>query len=174
MTLTAFVTGLAGLVLAAMSLGWQIASWLLSGGRVKAKLRHGVIGWNGTAAVVGDVQRDGKPNDIAPVRAQGGNGPEVLALEVANVGRAAVTITSYEARLKGTGTAFGPIRDHMGPQLPHRLQPGERATWYIEMQSVRALVHAGQVIAKGAREVDMAVTLGTGKRVATPTRIIVA
>jgi hypothetical protein len=159
MSTAAFALAIVSLLVAALSLGWQVASWALSGRRVKVRLLHGVEGRGGFAT--GLVKRDGSPRRLDSLRAQGWNGREVLAIEVINVGRSPVTVTSYSVLAVGTGAAYKPVGDAIGPILPYRLEPGESETWYSDMNDARALIHALASINKRASKVLMTVTLGT-------------
>jgi hypothetical protein len=49
----ALIVSAVSLLVAGLSLGWQIAQWLLSAARPKAQLMHGVV--NGGGAYVGPV-----------------------------------------------------------------------------------------------------------------------
>ncbi|MQA79977.1 MAG: phosphoribosylamine--glycine ligase [Streptosporangiales bacterium] len=167
----ALVIAILSLVIAVFSLGWQVAAWLLETGRVRVKLQHGVVGWNGI--VVGDVHRDGRPRDLAPLRSQGAEGPEILAIKVTNVGRSHVTVTRYGTRAPKSKNELVPVADVMGPSLPHRLEPGESETWWMNMDGVRALVHASKVLAPRERRVDMFVETGLGRTLYTSRRIVI-
>lgn len=168
MTVAAFVAGMTGVALSALSLGWQIASWLLSAGRVRATLRYGVLGMGGV--VLRDADGGSAPVTVDDLQRQGANGPDVLAVKVSNIGRAPVTVASYSVRHVASGMSFVPIGEAMGPALPHRMEPGESKTWLAQMDTVRALVHASQVI-RGGSLVNMTVELGTGKIVTTRGRL---
>ena len=152
-----------------MSLGWQIASWTLSGRRAKVRLMHGVAGRGGFA--MGAVDRDGAPKRVNTMRSHGWDGPEVLAIEVINVGRATLTVTGYSIHAVGTGMSYSPIGDRIGRELPFRLEPGEAETWYADMQDARALVHSLAALGKSATRVNMSVSLGTRQELKTPTSL---
>jgi hypothetical protein len=49
MIVASLVVGICGVVLASLSLGWQAAIYVLTGGRVKVKLRVGGLGRGGMA-----------------------------------------------------------------------------------------------------------------------------
>ncbi|RYV51009.1 phosphoribosylamine--glycine ligase [Pengzhenrongella frigida] len=149
------------LVLSAGSIGWQVATRHLDGGRVRLRLVHGVVGAGGVAA--GAVGRDSARRDLSRMRSQGFMGPEVVGVAVTNVGRAPVRIDRYSVRLKHGGFAFIPVGDVLGANLPHRLEPGETETWYAEVQAARALVHSVRSIERNVSDrVRMTVELGTG------------
>lgn len=47
MSVALLVVGICGVVLASLSLGWQAANYVLTGGRVKVRLRVGGLGNGG-------------------------------------------------------------------------------------------------------------------------------
>ena len=172
MEIAAFVIGCLGFLIAALALGWQIASWALDGRRVKVTLKHGAMGRGGS--VVGPVLRSGDPRDLSSVRAEGFLGMEVLGITVANVGRMPVTVRRYSVHAVGAGFAFTPMGEAIGPDLPYRLEPGDSETWYAEMQSARALLSSIRSIGRQASRVYMTVELGTGEERRTPTSLRVS
>ena len=96
------------------------------------------------------------------MRLKGWDGPEVLAFEVLNVGRATLTATGYSIYAVGTGMSYSPIGDQIGRELPFRLEPGEAETWQADLQDARALVHSlAAAIGKSATRVNMSVGLET-------------
>lgn len=159
MSTAAFAVALVGLLVAALSLGWQIASWALSGRRVRVVLQHGVQGRGGFA--IGPVERNSAPRRVDTLRSQGWDGPEVLAIEVINVGRSTLTVRTYSVHAIGSGMSYTPIGDVIGKPLPFRLEPGESETWYSDMQDARALVSSLPALGKSATHVNMSVSLGT-------------
>lgn len=171
MDIAAFVIACLGFFVAALGLGWQIASWALDGRRVRVRLKHGAMGRGG--AVAGSVPRSGEPRDIASVRAEGFTGREVIGIEVTNIGRLPVTVRKYSVHAQGTGFAFTPMGEAIGPTMPFRLEPGDSETWYAEMDSARALVESVKAIGRSARRVSMTAELGTGEERRTPTSLIV-
>lgn len=158
-----------GLLIACLSFGWQIASWLLDGRRVKLVLKHGAMGRGGAA--LGNIKRDGRPLDLSKVRGEGFTDTDVLAVTVINIGRSPVVIERYSVVLEGAGLSFTPMGDAIGASLPHELQPGRSETWYAEMDSVRALVSSAAAIEVHGREISMTVELGTGQMKKTPTKL---
>lgn len=162
MSTAALLIAIVSLLVAAMSLGWQIASLALRGRRAKVLLIQGVEGRGGV--MTAPVNRNGAPSRVDTMRSQGWDGPEILAIEVVNIGRAKLTVTGYSIRAVGTGMSFSLVGDGVkGRVLPFRLEPGEAQTWYAEMQDVRALVRSAAAIGKSATRVNMSVRLGTGQ-----------
>ncbi|MFB9749216.1 phosphoribosylamine--glycine ligase [Leifsonia shinshuensis] len=154
----ALLVSVFSLCVAALSLGWQIALWLLGGRRVSIQLRHGVLGDGGIAA--GPVG-NGKANDISSMRHQVFVGPEVVGVDVINVGRLPLTVSEYSLRVKGGQFSFVPHGEVIGRPLPFRLEPGESETWYVDAADARALARVHRDMGKRVAEVFMAVKLGT-------------
>lgn len=160
------------LAIAACSLGWQVAIWALSGRRVRLRLLHGVAGRGGFA--VGAVDRSEKPLDMSSMRRQGWDGPEVIGVEVINVGRAPVSVRGYSVKAIGGGMSLRPVGDIVGPPLPFKLEPGESETWYSDARDARALLSSLAAIGRTSRSVRMAVSLGTGQERATRRKLRLA
>lgn len=149
-----------GLLIACLSFGWQIASWLLDGRRIKLVLKHGALGREG--AVLGEIKRDGRPHDLSKYRREGFDGADVLAVTVINIGRAPVVVERYSVLLEGTGISFTPMGEAIGASLPHELQPGRSETWYAKMDIVRDLISSAAAIDVHGHAISMTVELGTG------------
>lgn len=139
MTGTLFVAIL-GVVLAALSLGWQAATFALTGSRVRAELRHGAFGAGGS----GFHNKPGKL-DMAMMASQGMS-LEVIGVEVWNSGRLATTVTGFGVRTD-KGMMYSPIGDRIGDPMPYRLEPGATAAWFMPMEPVRdAVATSGHVL----------------------------
>lgn len=161
MTIAAFVAAALSLLVAALSLGWQIASWSLDGRRVRVVLIHGAVGLSGMAT--GKVGRDRQPKDLDSLRAEGFTDAEVVGISVTNVGRAPVRIDRYGVRLKKGGFAYYPIGDAIGPELPFRLAPGETESWLADAADARRLVTTTRKVGRSSSsDVVMEIVLGTG------------
>jgi hypothetical protein len=127
------VVGTCGVVLASLSLGWQAATYVLAGGRVKVRLRVGGLGNGGMVTA--------PPNSLSAtwweqLAAQGYRRP-IVAVTVANVGRQPVTVARWGLR-SGLGMSLYPAADSIGPPLPHRLEVGESETWAVDLAPVHA------------------------------------
>jgi hypothetical protein len=162
--LATFVIAVVGLVIATSSLGWQVAAWLLSAGRVRVQLRHGIIGRRGTGLY--NVPRSGEPVDVDSIWRHGFTGPEVLAVKVVNWGRGPVTVTRYRLGIPGSSESLVIHResDNIGPKLPARLEQHESETWAVDMELVRVFVNPSGVVPTRKRRVQMTVELATGAR----------
>ncbi len=131
------VLGICGVVLASLSLGWQAAQHVLTGGRVKVGLRMGAFGHGGMITAAPSSIREGWWEQLA---AQGYRRP-IVAVTVANVGRLPVTVARWGVRSR-LGMSMQPARDSIGPPLPHRLEVGESETWAVDMAPVDAFIRA--------------------------------
>lgn len=135
MDVASLVLGICGVVLASLSLGWQAAQHVLTGGRVKVGLRMGALGHGGIVSAPPSSIREGWWNQLAE---QGYRRP-VVAVQVANVGRLPVTVARWGLK-SGRGVSLYPAADSIGPALPHRLEAGESETWAVDMGPVDAFI----------------------------------
>lgn len=155
------------LVLAGVSLGWQIAQWLLSAGRPKASLMHGVS--KGSGAIVGPVTEAEPGLRTSRLREQGMNGEEIIGIQITNHGRSPVSVERVALCPRGGHTRFIPADQLMGPELPYRLEAGTNASWYLAFDHAHTLVRASRdALGEPVRGVYMRATLGTGKEIQTP------
>jgi len=132
------VVAICGLVLACLSLGWQAATYVLTGGRVKVGLRIGAM--SGRAMVTAEPDTI-KPDWLAELAQQGYRQP-IAAIKVANVGRQPVTVERCGFRHPAAGTLF-PVGDLIGKPLPHRLEVGQSETWAMDLGPVVDLLKVG-------------------------------
>ncbi|MCT3000945.1 phosphoribosylamine--glycine ligase [Propionibacterium freudenreichii] len=166
----ALVIASISLLIAGLSLGWQVAEWLLSAGRPKAKLIHGVQGRGGLAT--GPVEKSGERRNIQHLREQGFDGPEVIGVQVTNHGRSPVTVDSIALRLRGGTMSLVALTELLGPELPHRLEAGTNESWYVDADLGHRLVAASRsALHEQIRGVYMTVAFGTGKSITTPTTL---
>lgn len=123
-----------GLALSVASLTWQAATFVLSGSRVRADLKHGAA--NAAGALTG-------PPGSSPLMSLVAQGftEEVLGIEVRNLGRLAATVDRVQAALAG-GMKLDLLHDVAGPQLPHRLEPQSAASWFMPAAPIRRAVAA--------------------------------
>ena len=155
-----------GSVVATASLTWQVATFKLSGSRVKATLKIGGLGASGalTAPVGGDWPK------MLRQFAQQGYGNSCLAAEVANVGRLGVDIVRCTA-VFSNGMAFDPVAHPASPPRDTRLDHGQTKTWFVDLAPLQAAVDAAAAVglkrSAGPQEIRMRVELGTGKSVTT-------
>jgi hypothetical protein len=162
------VIAVLGLALSVASLSWQAAAFVLSGSRVKVELRHGAQDG------VGNLMHGPPGTHDARLLASQGFVHELLGVQVRNVGRMPVDVEKVEAVLP-KGIRFSHPQGHLGPSLPHRVQPHSSQTWFLDMQPIRKAVYANaQTFGLPATQpVYVAVGLGTGKTAETNQRILV-
>ena len=143
--ITTLVIAVLGLAAALLSLGWQVASWLLSGPRVRAGISPGIA-----------------------TMTDGSIGPPCIAVEARNVGRAEASVAMWGFKLPDGGT-FVPAMTPgtwWGQSLPVTLSGGHAATWLVDIAS---LVEARTQAGLGEVDVRAFVTLGSGKIVSRST-----
>jgi hypothetical protein len=161
MSLAAFILAALGLVLSVASLSWQAATFVLSGSRVKAELRHGARGPGGHGGLV-----SGKPGlqTLASLAPQGWT-EEVLGVEVRNVGRLAVTVTSVAVVHAEKGIKYRPVGALIGEELPFRLEAQSSQSWFMSAADVHQMIAvAAETLGAGdPADLYVEVELGTGK-----------
>lgn len=124
------------IVLSALSLGWQAATYVLTGGRVHVELRVGAVDPSGTGMVHGPVSS--ATPDWAEHQARQGYTRPVVGVLVRNRGRLPVTVTEWT--LVGSHELnFRPIGLSIGPELPYRLDLGASELWVTDLGSVLGL-----------------------------------
>lgn len=157
--LITLVVATIGAVTGVAALGWGIAQHMLSGARVRVSL---VGGWfmNGGIAA-GPLATIQRPNELL--------GEAVVGVVVRNVGRLPATVTVW-------GVKAGKLSFHsydyqqFNPTIPHRVEAGEEATWYVPASSVVATVHASTEVL-GDGQLTARVVLGTGKEITSKPRL---
>src|SRR5262249_14904712 len=160
MQVATLVIAVLGVVMSALSLGWQAATFVLTGGRVKAEL---YLSFGGVDSVIGT----GIPSaDEDQRRAEGPTGARAVML-VRNVGRLPVTVAdrSLVARIHGFRISQGVW---LGPPLPHRMEGGEATEWDIDSDAVkRLLTEAARTFNHPVEQITVRgyVSLGSGRTV---------
>jgi hypothetical protein len=137
MSVASLVVGICGVTLASLSLGWQAANYVLTGGRVKVRLRVGGLGNGGMITAPSNSLSANWWENLA---SQGFQRP-IVAVTVANVGRQPVTVARWGLK-SGLGMSLYPAADSIGPHLPHRLEVGESETWAVDLVPVHAFIQA--------------------------------
>jgi hypothetical protein len=158
----------AGLALAALSLGWQAATFFLSGPRVRVELREGLRGPQGVMIAPPSVYTEA---GLAALEHQGYTEP-VLAVMAVNHGRLPTTVNSWLIKF-GNSVTYGNPNDPRNPSLPHRLEPHTSVSWYApldDLQKLQAEFVDQSDEAAGARAV---VDLGNRENVASKNMITV-
>jgi hypothetical protein len=138
--ITTLVIAIVGLAAAFLSLGWQVASWWLSGPRVRAGIGYGIM-----------------------TMSDGSLGPGAITVEARNVGRAETSIVSWGFRFPDGGTIV-PIMNPgtwQGEPLPVTLAGGHGVTWLVDPSFV---AEARRAAGFGEAELRSFVSLGSGRR----------
>ena len=150
-----------GLVLALISLGWQVAMFYWSGSRVRLQTKLGLF-------VAPDVAEPVFPGEqlLAEIRKARVGDLRTLAptVVVHNRGRLAVTVQSctWHTQAASMGTRGGAL----GDMLPHRLEPHARLIAALQPANVTALFQAsGTVPDDGWWAIWPVIELGNGKTV---------
>lgn len=125
----------AGLALAALSLGWQAATFLMSGPRMKVRLSEGFRGLPGVMIGPPGVYTD---EGLASLQHQGYT-EHVLAVTATNKGRLSATVREWSLHF-GNRAKFANQHDPRNPPLPHRLEPHTAQTWYAPVEDVAPFV----------------------------------
>jgi hypothetical protein len=151
-----------------LSLGWQAATFFLSGSRVRVSLLRGAIGRGNRVLMPakgwGEQQR--------AMSAAQGIGEEVVAIEVRNRGRLAINVEVVNAWFgpKKTPAGFSLPEFPGNEPFPHRLEPGSSGSWAMPLaRMLPALAAFGQ----SESELYMSAGLGNGKTVRTKERTII-
>lgn len=158
------VVAIVGVSLAFLSLGWQAATFYLSGGRVRLELRRGALqrGPGGTIRSTAPLKASARQMGL--LRDQGFT-EEVLVVVVRNRGRLPISIEDVSA-MTSDGWGFQRLDDPENPTLPYRLQGGAKEAWHVELRPFQMVVDGDGK----ARRAWMVVELGTGKMVRTKRR----
>lgn len=162
-----------GVLLSALSLGWQRATFVLSGGRVKVHLIIGAMHPSGSGLMsITDVEKTPAhelPQRIAEFRRHGYTRP-VIGVEVINIGRMPVTIAKWEVATTAK-VSLRPMAGSVGPSLPFELGAGKSETWLADLSEVLTAVDTGAEVFKLDRAsvtVKGVVTLSTRESHSTP------
>ncbi len=148
------VIAVVGVTLAALSLGWQAATFFLTGPRVKVYLREGFRGPRGVMIAPPSIYTEGGLEALGRM----GYVDHVLAVEAVNRGRLPATVHNWAIRF-GNNVVYTNPADPQNPQLPYRLESHTSASWYApldDLQSLQPDFHDQSVRAATARgEVDL-------------------
>lgn len=162
---TAVVAGLAFL-LAVVSLGWQIASWRMSGPRVTVKLLVGGLQGLTHASVPVEPGKDWWKN--LDEFARGGMTP-LFGVEVVNSGRAATSVTGVQGVLD-SGQRFGTLGNPLGKPLPHRLDSHDSGKWFLPLSDATETIEAVRSQPQkyqAPKKLTVTIDLGGGKSIET-------
>lgn len=135
-----------GVALSCISLGWQAATYVLTGGRVRVQLKVGATSASGVQQVLGPV--GAMSGDWAKTFiAQRFNRP-VVAVEAVNIGRQPVTVTGWGLQTpNGMSLSMHDYSEVVGPPLPYTLEVGGApAKWVVETVQLERFAHASTVV----------------------------
>lgn len=166
MTVAALVLGIFGTVLAALSLGWNIAQYLLTGARPKLTPVVGIATPSGLAI------NDGTRDVAGPLLATAATlppGPFVIGVTIVNDGRAPFHVTNWAVRADPSTVSFVPLGEQIGgPAVPCDIAPGAEATFVTELANGRALASAGEAADGKPQRITITVTSGSRKFTTKP------
>lgn len=163
----ALVVAILALVISTASLTWQIVQFLLGASRPQVDLKIGAMSESGalTAPVEGF--------RLDQLMRQGYTTP-LLAVEVRNRGRLAVSVTNWTIAFDN-GASYTqpswPPNDRVA--LPYRLEPGAEATFLCPLAEVDVAAHALQSLSKPPTSCRASASFGTGRTLRSKTRLAV-
>ena len=174
----ALVLGVFGSLLAVASLSWQIATFKMSGSRIKVKLK--IAGLGPTGVLTGLVDSNWCVN-LQRYAALGYT--PCLAIEARNVGRLGVDIIRCKA-LFSNGVGYDPGHP-ANPPSDYRLEHGQTKSWFVDIAPIQSVVDTAPQhyrkdpkavlrrvlfdgftppdIPDGAQRIKLSLELGTGK-----------
>jgi hypothetical protein len=124
MQVATFVIAVLGWVTAAISLTWNVVSWLLSAARITAELAVGAVIMPGAQYMMLPAKPGWRDQVEKNLTRNGLTGEEAVMVTARNTGRNPITIESCSFR-SDTGLAVGTIgRPDWGDAFPIRLEPG--------------------------------------------------
>ncbi len=128
------VIAAAALAAATASIVWQSVTWKLGGSRARAELRVGALHQNPGIRDVVTFPVCRSWSDVDQVR-QDGFTRRAVFLTVRSSGRQPLTVERWVV-LFPAGQRISQLRSGLGPELPHRLDVGERGEWAIELDTL--------------------------------------
>lgn len=133
---------LIAIVLSVAALGFQVRTWRQSGPIVEVTACQGL-----------------------PVTPGAGAGDWHLNVTAINKGRSPVTVNNFGLKLPDKRQMAILQRAPWSASLPHRLEPGSSAAWYIDTEAIKQ-----SCAAEGVRHQDLTafVTLGDGRTIDAP------
>jgi hypothetical protein len=132
------ILSITAIVLSVVSIAWQVKTWRESGPVVQVTANQAFLTY----------------------------GPEIsdphVDVTATNKGRAPITVKSWGLELPGGQHMAMLEYSRMSASLPHRLEPGADASWYVETKTVTE-----KCASEGVRYQDLTayVTLGDGRTV---------
>jgi hypothetical protein len=127
------VVAIVGAVTGLLALAWQAVTYFLSGARFRVELVSGWVGPSGAfVGTPGTFEASHPPSSSL--------NEACLGVKVTNVGRLPLTVTSWSI---GIGpAALGLFANQWNKPVPHRLEVGEPATWFVASADVSRAAYA--------------------------------
>jgi hypothetical protein len=142
-----------GAITGAASLGWSVASHVLSGGRVSVEL---LAGWVGPSNLItGPLTLKPLDPDLSFVD------QPVLAVKARNTGRLPVSVEGWA--VKFGDMSLGHVQHFANEPVPKLLGVGESATWVAPLDQVLAAIEATRSVGMDTKDLRGTVSLGSGK-----------
>lgn len=163
-----FCIAVLALVASVLALGWNIAQWLLTGGRARVELAVGFVEKISKRYVLFPLSANGLEEARKGMEANGVDGDLAYFVTVRNIGRTALTVRSVQFRVDPTREAFGAIGGgDWGDKTPARIETGDSITIGMEADFVH---RAGRAVRRKRKSLDPVLMraeaeLGTGKSV---------
>jgi hypothetical protein len=132
----ALVVAVIGLSLAIASLVWQAATFSLSGPRVRVYLAEGLRNPVTGALMLSPL--DAYPAHTLQQLQASGFSEHVVGVQAVNHGRLAATVVGWSLDF-GAGPSHVNPGDPRNPPLPYRLESHSDATWYTQLDPLRAM-----------------------------------
>ncbi len=156
-SVAALVLGIVGIVLAACSLTWNVASFLISGPRPKITPIVGVLADGSLNA--GPATND--PTAAVASAAERAPGQYVIGVEVTNRGRAPFHVTCWSLMAEPAEVAAVVVAAQPTDSTPPcDIAPGATETFVTELQEARALAAAVQTVDSRPQRIRAAITSG--------------
>ena len=166
----ALAISLLSLGVAAVALGWQIVSFWLAKGRVRARLM-----WAGRTGTILATMPPERTYPAEMFATQGMRTP-ALAAVVRNVGRAPAFIDNYAIRL-ANGSEIGWVKGTVGVEpVPIRIEPDASATVFVDLDMAERMIAAAYGIGKTnstSMEAWIVVYLGSEKKISTKEKVTI-
>ena len=168
MTVAAFILGIAGTVLAALSLGWQVLSFRLQGPRPKVSPVVGL--YYGGGLLANDATRDARPFLRAIAEQLPPDvGQLVVGINVVNTGRAPLHVAGWALRSEPMGALYLPGDGPIGcPAIPCDVPPGAEQNFFTTVDSIRGLASIAEAVDGDRQRLIATVTSGGRTYVSEP------
>jgi hypothetical protein len=157
-TVAAFVLAVIGTITAAVSLTWNIVTFLLQGARPKLTP---IIGMRTAGGLVQhDATRDVRESLVSAAR-QVPPGPLVIGVKVVNAGRAPFHVAEWALRSDPSTTSFKQLANPLGsPAVPCDIAPNATEIFFTELNNAYALAQAGQAVDDKPQRIVLTVSSG--------------